>query len=211
RRALVLAAAAAFLLCPGFTDISNSTAPPAAAPAIVGVLTADDVQRYRQIFADEDSGRFADAAALVAQLQDRTLVGYAQAQHYLSPYSSATVSELVNWLQQYRDLPVADRIYALAVKRATVPVKRHHRVIGYRVTETVPTPTGQPGHLPGGGYEDSEVPGVAISSAAGQTAATQIAAVFRSNPAQADSTLQALVSAGTAPGSDIARLSVRVS
>jgi soluble lytic murein transglycosylase-like protein len=168
------------------------------------------VQRYRQIFDDEANGRFAHAETLIAQLQDRTLVGYAEAQRYLSPYSSASLSELVNWLQQYRDLPIADRIYALAVKRATVPVTRHHRIIGYRVTETVPTPTGRPGHLPGGGYEDSEVPGVAISSATGQTAAAQIAAVYRTNPAQADATLQALVATGTAPGSDIARLSVRV-
>lgn len=183
----------------------------AAAQSAAGVLSADDVQRYRQIFDDEANGRFVQAEALMAQVQDRSLVGYAQAEHYLSPYSAPSLSELVSWLEQYRDLPIADRIYALAVKRATVPVKRHHRVIGYRVTVTVPTPTGRPGHLPGGGFEDSEVPGVAISSAAGQTALSQINAVYRTNPAQADATLQTLATTGTAPGSDIARLSVRVS
>jgi soluble lytic murein transglycosylase len=208
RRALVLAAAAAFLLFPGFTGVSTFNNTNAA--VAVGVLSPDDIQRYRQIFDDEANGRFAHAEALIGQLQDRSLVGYAEAQHYLSPYSSPSLSELVNWLQQYRDLPIADRIYALAVKRATVPVKRHHRVIGYRVTATVPTPTGQAGHLPGGGYEDSEVPGVSISSPAGQTALNQINAVYRTNPAQTEAILQTLASSGTAPASDIARLSVRV-
>ena len=70
------------------------------------VLSSADVQRYRQIFADEDSGNFSDAQTLVSQLDDKSLVGYAQAEHYLSPYSSKTpVSELVDWLNANRDLP----------------------------------------------------------------------------------------------------------
>lgn len=198
-RGFLLAAAAAFVVAPAWADQP------------VGVLSSEDVQRYRQIFEDERTGNFTEAEALVAQLGDRSLVGYAQAEHYLSAYSDrASVDELVSWLQQYRDLPIADRIYTLAVKRATKTIKRHHRVVAVEVTATIPTPAASP-RLRGGGYEDVDQAEQTISSEAGRTALSQIAASIRADqPAQADATLQALVSAGSAPGSDIARLSHRV-
>src|ERR1051325_1058318 len=119
-RAILLAAVAAVSVTPVFAQSSS--------PAVT-VLSAADVQHYRQIFKDEQTGYFADAQAQEALLTDRSLIGYAQAAQYLSPYSRPSVAELVSWLQQYRDLPVADRIYRLAVDKATVRVKRHHRVV----------------------------------------------------------------------------------
>jgi soluble lytic murein transglycosylase-like protein len=198
-RGVLLAAAAAFVVVPAWADQP------------VGVLSADDAQRYRQIFEDERTGNFTEAQALVAQLSDRSLVGYAQAEHYLSAYSDrASVNELVSWLQQYRDLPIADRIYTLAVQRATKTIKRHHRVVAVEVTATIPTPAASP-RLRGGGYEDVDQAEQTISSEAGRAALSQISVSIRADqPAQADATLQALVSAGSAPGSDTARLSHRV-
>ena len=128
----------------GFTQAYAQSVP-------LTVLSPDDAQRYRQIFADERGGNFSDAQALVAQLQDRSLVGYAQAEHYLSPQSDkASVTELVDWMNQYNDLAVADRIYALGVKRASVPIKCHHKVVGVRVTATIPTPAPPPRRVGGG-------------------------------------------------------------
>jgi soluble lytic murein transglycosylase len=183
------------------------------APALcddASVLSADDAQRYRQIFADERNGDFAAAQDLVTQLSDRSLVGYAQAEHYLSAHSSTTVEDLVSWLNQYGDLAIADRIYALAISRASKPIKKHHRIVGYKVTMSVPMPAGAP-RARGGGYEDNFGGDTTISSEAGRTALSQIESDIRaSQPAEADAVLQALVSANTAPGSDIARLSQRV-
>ena len=203
-RVYLLAAAAALSVAPALAQGTS-------APSSVGVLSPDDVSRYRQIFDDERSGRFADAQALVAQLNDRSLVGYAQGLHYLSPYSEhASIADLIAWLDQYKDLGIADRIYDLAIRRATVPVKRHHRVIGYRVTATIPTPIGLP-RLPGGGYEEGDTPEQSISSDAGRSALAQVAAYIKADhPAQADAVLQSLESNGSAPGADVARLSVRV-
>ena len=84
-RTLTTGVAALALFCAGS----------AAAQQSVAVLSPDDVRRYRQIFADERSGDFADAQTLVSQLSDRSLVGYAQAEHYLSEHSSASLSDLV--------------------------------------------------------------------------------------------------------------------
>ena len=179
--------------------------------APVAVLSPDDAQRYRQIFADERNGDFAAAQELVAQLSDRSLVGYAQAEHYLSSHSSHTpVEDLVSWLNQYGDLAIADRVYALAVERASKPIKKHHRIVGYKVTVEVPMPAGAP-RARGGGYEDNFGADIAISSDAGRAALAQIDADVRADqPAEADAVLQALVAANSAPGSDTARLSQRV-
>jgi soluble lytic murein transglycosylase len=200
-RAILLAAVAAVSVTPASAQSST--------PAVT-VLSAADTQHYRQIFRDEQTGYFADVLAQEAQLTDRSLIGYAQAAQYLSPYSRASLAELVTWLQQYRDLPIADRIYRLAVEKATVRVKRHHRVVAVRLTTTVPTPAAAP-RARGGGYEDADLPDQTLSTEAARSVASQITAAIRAGqPQQGDATVQALAAAGTVPSHDIARLYVRV-
>ena len=200
-RTCLLAAVAAVFVTPALAQSS--------APA-VEILSSTDVQHYRQIFQDERTGAFADADAQAAQVTDRSLLGYVQAAHYLSPYSSPNVSELVSWLEQYRDLPVADRIYKLAVEKATVRVKRHHRVVAVKLTTTIPTPAGAP-RTRGGGYEDADLPDQSLSSEAARSAAQQITAAFRAGqPQQGEAAVQALAASGSTSSRDIARLDQRV-
>jgi soluble lytic murein transglycosylase len=200
-RAILLAAVAALSITPALAQSSASA---------VTVLSATDVQHYRQIFQDENRGAFADADAQAAQLNDRTLLGYVQAAHYLSPYSSPTVSDLVSWLEQYRDLPVADRIYKLAVDKATVRVTRHHRVIAVKLTTTIPTPAGAPRHR-GGGYEDPDLPDQSLSSEAARSVVQQITAASRAGqPQQGDAAVLAFAATGSANSRDVARLYQRV-
>ena len=198
KRALLTAAAICVL----------ATAPAFAQTA--DVLSPDDVQRYRQIFADERNGDFEEAQTLVTQLSDRSLVGYAQAEHYLSAHSHPTIEDLVAWLHEYGELPVADRIYALAVERASKPIRKHHHIVGYKVTVEVPMPAAPP-RARGGGYEDVNLADPPMASDAARMALSQIEVDVRaSQPAEADAVLQALVAANTAPTSDTARLSQRV-
>src|SRR5215469_904557 len=87
----------------------------AAASVPMAVLSDADVSLYRQIFAGIRSGRFAEADSLFAQVGDKTLEGYVRAERYLSPYGHASLGDLTEWLRQYPDLPIADRVYRLAV------------------------------------------------------------------------------------------------
>ncbi|MBV8799031.1 MAG: transglycosylase SLT domain-containing protein [Alphaproteobacteria bacterium] len=200
-RTYLLAAVAALFTTAALAQSSSSP---------VTVLSAADAQQYRQIFFDEKNGNFSDAQARIAQLSDRSLVGYAEAQHYLSPYSSASVDQLVDWMNQYRDLPIADRIYRLAVEKATVTVKRHHRVVAVKLTTTVPTPAPPPRRR-GGGYEDPDLPDQSLSSEAARAVVAQITAARRAGqPQQGDAAVQALAAANSVPSSDIARLDVLV-
>lgn len=92
-----------------------------AAPSADGlpaVLTSQDAERYRRIFALQEDGRWQEADRLIAALEDKRLLGHVLAQRYLHPtaYRSKYV-ELKAWMDSYADHPEAKRIYALALKR----------------------------------------------------------------------------------------------
>src|ERR1700761_7941918 len=199
-----LAIFAAALLVAGFARAQTVEPAPQ-------VLSAADAQRYREIFADEREGRFEKAQQVYAGLTDTSLKGYVFAEHFLSPHSKRTdVSELVDWLSTYRDLPVADPLYRLAVKRSTKKVRRHHKTILVAVVTTTPAPAGLP-RLRGGGYEDVSLPDAPISSPEGRAALDQINADIKADqPDAAMAVLQPLIDGGTTPDYDVARLSQRI-
>ncbi|HEY7977502.1 MAG TPA: lytic transglycosylase domain-containing protein [Rhizomicrobium sp.] len=199
----------ALLLAVAFAALATTHAVAQSVP--VAVLSPEDVQRYRQIFADERSGNFSEAQSLVAQLNDKSLVGYAQAEHYLSPSSSKTpVSDLIDWMNEYNDLGVADRIYDLGIKRASVPIKRHHRVVGVRLTATIPSPAPPPRRVGGGTSEETAPGDPPLSSEAARSAfQLMLASVKADQPAQAEAQMNAAIAQGI-PGADAARLAQKV-
>jgi soluble lytic murein transglycosylase-like protein len=168
------------------------------------VLSAEDVRRYRAIFADERSGNFVEGRSEIAALSDHSLMGYVEAEHYLSSHTKRTpVKILAEWLEKYDELPIAPRIRELAERRNKQ--NRHHKVALAAIPEV---------HARGGwGYETSDsVSEGPLSSDAARLAETQIQADVKiDQPAQAEAVVQGLVDAGGTPSSDIARLSHRVS
>jgi peptidoglycan lytic transglycosylase len=186
-------------------------APARADDAAPAVLSGADVERYREIFAAERGGRFDKAEALMGEVSDNSLKGYVLAEHYLSPHSKkVTVSELVHWLDDYRELSIADRIYRLAVKRSTKKVRRHHKTTLVAIVTNIPVPAGTP-RMRGGGYEDVSLPDPPLASPAARTANDQINADIRADqPDQAMAVLQGLIGDSAIPASDVARLSQHI-
>lgn len=91
---------------------------PGALPEPPGILGEGDVARYRRIFALQEDGRWPEAKRLIAQLEDRLLMGHVLAQRYLHPTKyRSRYSELARWLERYADHPQARRIYRLALRR----------------------------------------------------------------------------------------------
>lgn len=175
-------------------------------PVAPQVLSAADVALYKQIMAAERAGQFAKAESLMAQVSDPSLIGYAEAQHFLSASpKSVAAKPLVEWLQKYRDLAVADHIYRLAVDRSTKKVRRHHKTITVAVVTNIPAPTGA-GYR-SGGYEDQELPEpVPSSDAARQVMPAMLAAIKAGQPDQA----LALMAQVQAPNADMAVLAHRI-
>ena len=82
------------------------------------VLSGGDAQLYREIFELQEDGRWAAADARIARLKDRRLLGYLLHQRYMHPTAyRSNYAELRDWLADYADLPGADRLHALALKR----------------------------------------------------------------------------------------------
>ncbi|HXC56431.1 MAG TPA: lytic transglycosylase domain-containing protein [Rhizomicrobium sp.] len=182
----------------------------AASSVPMAVLSAGDVSLYRQVFDAEHDGRFDEARDLFAKVSDTTLEGYVLAEHYLSPHGHATLDELVDWLHSYAELPIADRVYRLAVQRASKRVhKRHHKTV-IVMTASVPVPAGPPRRR-GGGYEEFGEPDPPLSSEPGRLAQGQIERDIKADqPDQANAVLRQAQQSG-ASDYDLARLAQRVS
>lgn len=86
-----------------------------AAPSI---LSAEDITRYRAIFALQEDGVWADADHLIEHVDNPILMGHVQYQRYMHPtaYRSKFV-ELSAWMKAHGDHPSATRIYRLALRR----------------------------------------------------------------------------------------------
>lgn len=92
-----------------------STAALAATPH---ALSSDDAEHYVAAFQDVDRGDFIDAEMQASSVKDKSLLGYISFGQLMHPTAHrAAFDELAGWLAKFRDLPVADRIFALATRR----------------------------------------------------------------------------------------------
>jgi peptidoglycan lytic transglycosylase len=147
------------------TGSLNSTGAEVSSAVAPRVLSPDDTGLYRQIFSAERKGEISKADKLLEKISDPSLEGYAAAVYLLSP-RHVTIDEIKAWLSRYRDLAIADRIYRLAVRRATKTVRRNHKLIRMAVVTDIPAPA-EIGRR-SGGYEDEEPPEPVPSGAAGR-------------------------------------------
>jgi len=169
-----------------------------AAPA---VLSAEDARRYRAVFEAESDGHFEQAHALAAEISDRSLMGYVEAEEYIAPHKKRVpLATLVSWLETYGDLPIAPRIHELAEKR-----NRRHKI-------QIPYATPAAARRSGSGFEEADLlynPPLVSDQA--RTTQSQIDSNIKlDQPAAAEVQLQALAATNVAPLSDIAKMTQRV-
>ena len=90
-------------------------------------LSSADRLSYTTAFDALRRGDLETARTSARQAQDRVLLGQVEFERLFHPDYAATYDELTAWLQDYSDLPCADRVYALALKRrpdgAPEPIK----------------------------------------------------------------------------------------
>ena len=114
-----LAGRAALLACAA--AIAGGFAAPARADMPLA-LSPGDANAYRAAFEATERGDFIDAQIKATDAQDKSLLGYLSFRELMHPTAHvAAFDELASWLSRFRDLPVADRIFALAAKRKTDP------------------------------------------------------------------------------------------
>lgn len=82
------------------------------------VLSPADEDRYRRLFLLQKKGAWHKADKIIAQLEDKLLLGHVMAQRYLHPRKyRSKYKELKGWMAQYADHPQAGQIYKLAMRR----------------------------------------------------------------------------------------------
>ncbi len=82
------------------------------------VLSPMDERAWREAFAASVRGDFDAADAGLERVRDRSLAGHLAFVRLMHPTAyRAEYEELAAWLKAYGDLPGADRVYALALKR----------------------------------------------------------------------------------------------
>ena len=82
-----------------------------------GTLSPTDAAFYQAAFAQIDGGDFAGAETTLAQVGDKSLVGYAEYHKLANPAYAATYDELTQWLSQYGDQPMAMRVWTMAKRK----------------------------------------------------------------------------------------------
>lgn len=125
RRALHLLTAAAYLCFAGLPYSAAQDAAPVAKPGdtplsaqVERVLSAKDVQLYRDIFALQERGDWSRADANIKRLSNKILMGHVQHQRMMHPTAyRARYREMKQWLATYSGHPGALRVYRLALKR----------------------------------------------------------------------------------------------
>ena len=204
---LAVPAALAQPAVPALTSVPVQTPVQASAQAPApAILSPDDVALYRQVMAAERKGDGARAKALLAKVSDPSLTGYAEAARLLNA-KRVTVAPLVEWLKDYRELAVADRVYRLAVAHSTKKVRRHRKTIIVAVVTNIPAPLGVGRRT--GGYEDLELPEPMPSSDAARAVMPGIlAAIKDGQPDKALTLMQQAVA--NCPQADAAVMAHRI-
>jgi soluble lytic murein transglycosylase-like protein len=129
--AAALAASALAIAAPA--SASTPTVPSATAPApaqALRVLSPSDALHYSEAFAAVHRGDYGAASALSGQVTDPCLKGRLQAARLLNPDYRASYPELSGWLLANADLPEAQRVYDLALKRKPAGSPPPHAPIG---------------------------------------------------------------------------------
>jgi len=115
--------------------------------AAISILNHEDVLRYQRIFDVQEDGDWKAADKIIAELDDKILMGHVLYQRYMHPTKyRSKFRELSNWMKVYADHPGAYRVYRLARKRKPVKAhapKRPIRPNGHRATKTASVQNGK--------------------------------------------------------------------
>ena len=106
------------------TDVDeNDTARPYASAGSSGslstptALSSEDRLSYTTAFDALRRGDLDMARDAARQAKDRVLLGQVEFERLFHPSHVATDDELAAWLETYSDLPMAQRVYTLAMRR----------------------------------------------------------------------------------------------
>ncbi len=130
----------AWLAAPASAVLASTAADdPLRAVSMARLLSADDAERYRRLFALQGKQRWRAADKVAARLDDPVLLGHLLFERYMHPTGyRSRFGELRDWLAEYHDHPGASRVYRLASKRRPKGAARPRRPSTAKIPLLVP-------------------------------------------------------------------------
>jgi len=110
-------------------------------------LSDADAERYRRILTLQAHRRWAEADRAIGRLESKILLGHVLAERYLERDGyRAKFAELSSWLESYADLPMAPKVYRLAIERMPEGAKEPRRPdpTGYSPSSVAPADKSEP-------------------------------------------------------------------
>lgn len=92
------------------------------------VLSAEDLQRYKDIFSYQKKAEWAMADEQIALLGNPLLLGHIKAERLLHEKYKSSESELLQWVEAYPNLPESYKIFKLAAKYKPELLKASYEV-----------------------------------------------------------------------------------
>lgn len=89
-----------------------------------------DIETYKKIFEAQENGQYKEAMELSNTLDDPILMGYVLYQHYFSPNYKTKKKEILDWMENYSDYPIAPDIYALGIQKKIQNLPRPKGIFG---------------------------------------------------------------------------------
>lgn len=95
------------------------------------ILSESDTRLYQDIFALQEQADFVKADKKIKQVSNDLLMGYIFYHRFFAKGYWTKQKEITDWLQKYKDLPVAADVYALGKqKKASLSTARPQSVFG---------------------------------------------------------------------------------
>lgn len=118
--AILIGASCLALAAPGHAEVAPAPVSEGASapdPGVISALSPSDRLTYTNAFDALRRGDLDRARSVAREAQDRVLLGEVEFQRLFHRDHTATYEELVAWLAEYSDLPNAQRVYNLAMRR----------------------------------------------------------------------------------------------
>jgi tetratricopeptide (TPR) repeat protein len=99
-------------------------------PIQADILSDSDVRLYQEILDLQEIGQIKQAKIKQEQIQNPLLMGYVFYQRYFSKGYKTDKKEVLRWMKEYSDLPLATEIYALGRQKNVSNLPRPKGIFG---------------------------------------------------------------------------------
>ena len=94
------------------------------------ILSDKDVSLYKDVLQLQEKGKITEAKKKEQNIKNPILSGYVLYKRYFSPNYKTSKAEIIDWMKNYSDYPIASEIYALGHQKKIKNLPRPKGIFG---------------------------------------------------------------------------------